>query len=177
MSEELKPCPFCGGEAVLEDKSGTRSPPFSVRCAAFPGIGKCHCELWPQDTVEEAIEQWNTRTPPAVDLDEDTEAFLVIDSIAHPLNRDDWADEFRDFYKPEKWLNPRRAACAFIVSKLEGHLRPKVDWPGSREMQASYREYKKRPYNSDKDRRDIHDAFLSGYMEAIEKIRKMMEEG
>ena len=51
MSEELKPCPFCGGEAAL------CRPPFGkpyVCCNANFCSG-------PKDTEDEAIAAWNRR--------------------------------------------------------------------------------------------------------------------
>jgi Lar family restriction alleviation protein len=51
----LKPCPFCGGEAVLIDNGYFTD----VSCKNF------HCRGWADDlmfkTKEEAIEAWNRR--------------------------------------------------------------------------------------------------------------------
>lgn len=52
--EELKPCPFCGGEARFVRGDVFNS--HSVQCM------KCHCfspSLW---TKEECTKEWNTRT-------------------------------------------------------------------------------------------------------------------
>lgn len=58
--EELKACPFCGGEARLNDR-----PYYIVRCD-FPD---CTAELAALfDTKEEAITAWNTRTPDTAQL-------------------------------------------------------------------------------------------------------------
>lgn len=51
---ELKPCPFCGGEAVVRAFTISRS--FVVCCEDCP-IGF----LVPYDSEEEAVEAWNTR--------------------------------------------------------------------------------------------------------------------
>ena len=55
--EKLKPCPFCGGEAVLEDLGGCEmSGRFFVRCS------KCDIaqdNLWA--TKQTAIKRWNRR--------------------------------------------------------------------------------------------------------------------
>ena len=52
---ELKPCPFCGGEAVLIDNGCF----VDVSCKNF------HCRGWADSlmfkTKEEAIEAWNRR--------------------------------------------------------------------------------------------------------------------
>ena len=53
MSEELKPCPFCGGEARGE----LYGHGYYVMCK-----DNClHGEFCPSN--EEAIKRWNTRTP------------------------------------------------------------------------------------------------------------------
>ena len=61
MSEELKPCPFCGGEAVknscaVAECKSCRSP---VGCRA--------CSIW-----KDSIDEWNTR----VDDDENLSQYL-----------------------------------------------------------------------------------------------------
>ena len=57
MSEELKPCPFCGGEADLREVTGGF---FVVYCTNIKG-----CALNPTtlgyETQEEAAEAWNRR--------------------------------------------------------------------------------------------------------------------
>ena len=53
--EKLKPCPFCGGEAVLEDLGQYEAPRrYFVRCS------KCEIaqeNLWA--TKQTAIKRWN----------------------------------------------------------------------------------------------------------------------
>lgn len=49
MSEELKPCPFCGGEAVIFKYY------WQVRCE------ECMAETSIFETREEAIKAWNRR--------------------------------------------------------------------------------------------------------------------
>lgn len=59
MSEELKPCPFCGGQAELIETMGSQaaafSPYFRVTCTDC-GI---HQDQW--DERKLAISAWNTR--------------------------------------------------------------------------------------------------------------------
>lgn len=52
MTEKLKPCPFCGGEAeIIEEGIG-----FNIKCA------DCYAEMTPFVTDKrEAIKMWNTR--------------------------------------------------------------------------------------------------------------------
>ena len=61
---ELKPCPFCGGEARLADNTASRQNGVAwvfCRMRGCPGSGD------EQDTAAEAIVAWNTRQPdPAV---------------------------------------------------------------------------------------------------------------
>ena len=58
MSEELKPCPFCGGEARIIAKP--YEPKVCVgcdddTCLGFSGLG------WLYDSEKEATEAWNRR--------------------------------------------------------------------------------------------------------------------
>lgn len=69
MSEKLKPCPFCGGDAELDSQQayrplsgapavGTRVVIYCVQCSAE--IGTCHEDV-PNIRSEEVVEQWNRR--------------------------------------------------------------------------------------------------------------------
>lgn len=62
MNEELKKCPFCGGDgAIREHRFHGYNSTWGVVC-----IGECSCETRQfYDTVEEAIEAWNRRTSDA----------------------------------------------------------------------------------------------------------------
>lgn len=59
--EQLKPCPFCGGEVTIETEIQVRNfaDGFFVSCR------NGDCDVQPQtilmDTEEEAIEAWNRR--------------------------------------------------------------------------------------------------------------------
>lgn len=56
MSKELKPCPFCGGEAkIIENNHYTDI--HSVMCK------NCFSETDRYHTQEEAMAQWNKRKP------------------------------------------------------------------------------------------------------------------
>ncbi len=62
MTDELKPCPFCGGEAELM----TGEECAQVQCLKM----KFHLGpyVWgDNDASMEAIAAWNTRTPPKAD--------------------------------------------------------------------------------------------------------------
>ena len=56
MSETLKPCPFCGGEAKLHE---SYFGGYLVGCH-----GKCWVVTQRYETESEAIEAWNTRVKP-----------------------------------------------------------------------------------------------------------------
>jgi Lar family restriction alleviation protein len=73
---ELKPCPFCGGEATHRRFTGNgftlaRVEYTQVSCA------KCQIEtepLQPLGSDDRAITAWNRRTPPAIRDDENHKA-------------------------------------------------------------------------------------------------------
>jgi Lar family restriction alleviation protein len=54
MSEELKPCPFCGSNIVL---TGGKEYGIAVFCK------NCFSDGPVEDSDAEAITAWNTRTP------------------------------------------------------------------------------------------------------------------
>lgn len=57
MSDELLPCPFCGGEAsIVQHEKGK----WLVFCADVYG---CGTEGWYEVTPTDAIAAWNRRTP------------------------------------------------------------------------------------------------------------------
>lgn len=56
MGNELKPCPFCGGEAKIRDYSHPDlDPEIDVFCT------NCGGQTFVYETVGEAIEAWNRR--------------------------------------------------------------------------------------------------------------------
>ena len=55
---KLLPCPFCGGEADIEEIPGS---PYTDESYVY-GVGCKECNIgWYEDTKEEAIERWNRR--------------------------------------------------------------------------------------------------------------------
>lgn len=60
MSEKLKPCPFCGGEAEMINIDAARvqgiTDPVTVRCK------ECKCNTNWFSKEWEAIDAWNRRT-------------------------------------------------------------------------------------------------------------------
>lgn len=68
MSEELKPCPFCGGEARIIAKP--YEPKVCVgcdddTCLGFSGLG------WLYDSEKEATEAWNRRAERTCRMEKD----------------------------------------------------------------------------------------------------------
>ena len=58
MSEELKPCPFCGREAELRTDGDDSNYPIWIQCT------KCQAGIEPFPDKEFAILEWNTRHIP-----------------------------------------------------------------------------------------------------------------
>ena len=57
---ELKPCPFCGGEAFVSECLYSCEPGrITTKVVECNG---CHTTTFEYDTKEEAIEAWNNRT-------------------------------------------------------------------------------------------------------------------
>lgn len=59
MSEELKPCPFCGGEAHIKEVVSACEKLYTVGCSDSECMGY---ETWLlKPTVDEAVAAWNRR--------------------------------------------------------------------------------------------------------------------
>ena len=63
--KELKPCPFCGGEAKLTYNYTVAS---HVGCKRGVHCGKCGCNLFVFGTEAVAITAWNTRPSPWIEI-------------------------------------------------------------------------------------------------------------
>ena len=65
LSDELKPCPFCGGAAALLPRTCDKNTPYNPADRAFPvaRCGQCGAEALGKDwgKPETAAEKWNTR--------------------------------------------------------------------------------------------------------------------
>ena len=61
MNDELKPCPFCGGKAIIDGCDDTL---WIVICK------ECNASIGYKETKEEAIEAWNLRIEPTFTPDE-----------------------------------------------------------------------------------------------------------
>lgn len=72
MNYKLKPCPFCGGEAIID---GCDGGVWIVIC------NKCDASIGCKETEREAIEEWNLRIEPTFTPDE-------LDIIARYMRQD-----------------------------------------------------------------------------------------
>ena len=59
MTEELKPCPFCGSDPIIEEDRASEKERFIMIC------GNVNCPVhiytgW-YETEDKAIKAWNTR--------------------------------------------------------------------------------------------------------------------
>ncbi len=61
MSDELEPCPFCGGHAIIDGCDDTL---WIVICK------ECNASIGYKETEREAIEEWNRRVQPTFTPDE-----------------------------------------------------------------------------------------------------------
>ena len=52
MNDKLKPCPFCGGKAIIDGCDDTL---WIVICK------ECNASIGYKETEQEAVEAWNTR--------------------------------------------------------------------------------------------------------------------
>ena len=83
MNDSLKPCPFCGGHAIVD---GCDETLWIVICK------KCDASIGYKETEQEAIEAWNSRVQPTFTPDE-------LDAIRR--NVSDWRAE-RELSKIEQ---------------------------------------------------------------------------
>lgn len=69
MSDELKPCPFCGGEPEIYNPFHLLGSPR--KAATYHGGVRCRdcgCESRPTTPPEKAIAAWNRRAQPAEEV-------------------------------------------------------------------------------------------------------------
>lgn len=72
MSDKLKPCPFCGGKAIIDGCDDTL---WITICK------KCNASIGYKETKQDAIDAWNRRIEPTFTPDE-------IDIIARYMRQD-----------------------------------------------------------------------------------------
>ncbi len=60
MPDELKPCPFCGGEAHMAEVNVNGRMQYWIECMMVNC--KAHPELDQNESPQAAIDAWNNRT-------------------------------------------------------------------------------------------------------------------
>jgi hypothetical protein len=117
MEGELKPCPFCGGEAACIEETAWVIGCFNGQCAAEPSV-------W-EPSKEMAITAWNTRADLAIPLDDPRVKALVeaaegVEGRFYQAakafhNTQFWSDEEQDGQPLDDWVfSPIRAALSAL---------------------------------------------------------------
>lgn len=65
---DLKPCPFCGGDAEIIYRESAARPPNWDK--SFVQCRRCEAESNWEETIEQAITAWNTRHSPVTPVEE-----------------------------------------------------------------------------------------------------------
>jgi len=79
MTDELKPCPFCGGEAACIEETAWVIGCFNGQCAAAPSV-------W-EPSKEMAIAAWNTRADLAATPLDDPRVFGLVKKARAVVDR------------------------------------------------------------------------------------------
>lgn len=99
MGDELKPCPFCGGEATFAAHATAEEMDYGIICRTMAVIGCDACEFCMSgETDEETVAKWNAR---AAVTDEqfslavhDGRAWQVVRECRNANTREPRADAF-----------------------------------------------------------------------------------
>ncbi len=84
MNVELKPCPFCGGEAILSESHTVADETFGL-CFVF--CKSCRAETSLYSIKQEAIDAWNKRVMPTFTPDElDTIKRMFVERFSRKPN-------------------------------------------------------------------------------------------
>nr|DAF29334.1 MAG TPA: restriction alleviation protein [Caudoviricetes sp.] len=83
MSVKLKPCPFCGGHAIID---GCDDGQWIVICK------ECATSIGYNETKQEAIEEWNWRIEPTFTPDQLKEIRLMFDIGVRKLPDSRWVE-------------------------------------------------------------------------------------
>ena len=87
MNDELKPCPFCGGECEIE-RMGTNRVSMQYRCT------ECGCSLETGETVGSGIGcMWNNRAEISP-----VEGKQLVSEEAIKYLHDQWPEAYKVFY-------------------------------------------------------------------------------
>lgn len=109
MTEELKGCPFCGGEAWLFTHSSAYTDEYSIRCEQG-----C-CEVGDEDKSA-AITAWNTRPPSP----EETRLRELNARLVEGLRGDcDWLDALSQMTIERDMVLVRIQAHRTLIAEVE----------------------------------------------------------
>ena len=129
MTREIKPCPFCGGEAVVDGTTWRASDGEEVcwiSCRSCNGSS-------PADTPAEAIAAWNRRAETATPTVAEAARGLTIARLqrAHVDRQDEWCpDQKPDLSFRGNELGGECGEAQNVIKKLE---RERHGWRGSRD--------------------------------------------
>jgi Lar family restriction alleviation protein len=101
---ELLPCPFCGGEAELNDLGDPQDDSF-VSCTR----PKCEVQQIARFTPEAAIAAWNTRPTPDNGLREALEPFAELCDNFVGEDEDD-----QDLYRPPLYEHQKHVRVGWL---------------------------------------------------------------
>jgi Lar family restriction alleviation protein len=119
MTAELKPCPFCGGEASEVEDQG-HSTAYNVGC--FNGDCTIEPNTW-ADTKAEAIAAWNTRADLSRDLEQARQDIADLrQAVRYANDHADQAKSERDaaIARAEKAEADRDEWRKTAITKIEG---------------------------------------------------------
>lgn len=131
LSDELKPCPFCGGAAALLPRTCDKNTPYNPADRAFPvaRCGQCGAEAVGKDwgRPETAAEKWNTRAllaaQPAVQQPaEDAELLATVECLTDESGTEYLAviraDRPTLYGKGHKWESSAQKVADIINSEF-----------------------------------------------------------
>ena len=114
---ELKPCPFCGGEAAIEEYNDGSGGVYCTVCRFEP---LTHASYRCQEDKPKAIKEWNARTPdidiPADRLQEICEAEKDGRLVVLPCKAGETV------YVPKDRYKGKRLAYTDIISGIIDHF-------------------------------------------------------
>lgn len=129
MSEELKPCPFCGGLAELDTSQayralssgalGSRAAIYCTRCSAEVGFCYEDAPGTPrEDIVNQVVDDWNRRSP-SPDMREAVEAATKLVSQWEAFEAG-YGNQEEAYYKLAKYARPHWEALRTALRSLTG---------------------------------------------------------
>lgn len=94
MAETLKPCPFCGGEAVIQQFNTNPRLPFRIICACGAEIRGSKGE-----SAADVVKRWNRRSERTCRMDAPIDGEYRCGECGH-LNRETYRAD-KGWYPPE----------------------------------------------------------------------------